>query len=159
MDESYGQLVIDRTEGDEWGFLNVDDRIRLNCFDLLCLDDVGYSLPDYEAHISAFDENEVRHLPNPIKEEGQWCSYVPSHFKVVNPEHWEEMKSCLILCVKCEPLEHLRVKYGFTPLMYDSHEFHITIGVSPNETSEDVESVVRLFNEHLTTAFSSIFSL
>lgn len=47
-----GKLIIDRTPDDEWGKLVVDDAIRQKCFDPLGLGMIGFSLPDYEFHIT-----------------------------------------------------------------------------------------------------------
>ena len=144
-----GQLIIDRTPDDEWGKLVVDDGIRQKCFDLLGLGMIGFTLPDYEAHISAFDEKEVRQLPEDFWFDGKKCDFTISHLRVVNPKSWDEVNSCVILCVKCKALEHLRKAMGFPPLMYGDHEFHITIGVREGEIDGCVDNVVRLFNDYL----------
>ena len=144
-----GQLVIDRENDSEWGYLAVSDEIRQKCFDLLGLGMIGFTLPDYEAHVSAFDENEVRQIPQDFWFEGKWCEFTLSHLRVVDPEGWEEVNACVILCVKCKPLEHLRKALGFPPLMYGDHEFHITIGISDKKIDGCIENVVRLFNEYL----------
>lgn len=154
-----GQLVIDREPGNEWGYLLVDENIRRKCFDLLCLGDIGFSIPDYEAHISVFDEEEVKLIPNPIPEEGKWCEFVLSDLKVVNPEDWDEVNACIILCVDSKPLEHLRERCGFESLMYGSHQFHITIGISENGINEKVEEIVDLFNQYLKNDLETILSL
>ena len=80
-----GKLIIDRTPDDEWGMLVVDDAIRQKCFDLLGLGMIGFSLPDYEAHISAFDAREVRQLPDDFWFEVKKCEFTISHLRVVNP--------------------------------------------------------------------------
>lgn len=144
----HGKLVIDREEGSEWGYLLVDESIRNKCFALLGIGELGYNLPDYEAHVSAFAEDEVRLLPNYLPVEGKYCEFSPMHLKVVNPENWDEVNACVILCVKCKALEHLRKGLGFEPLMYGKHEFHITIGISPNAISQTIARVVNLFNMH-----------
>lgn len=144
-----GQLTIDRTPDDEWGMLVVDDAIRQRCFDLLGLGMIGFSLPDYEAHISAFDAREVRQLPDGFWFEGKRCEFTISHLRVVNPNDWDEVNACVILCVRCKPLEHLRKALGFPPLMYGDHEFHITIGIREDDIDGCVDNVVRLFNDYL----------
>jgi len=153
-----GKLVIDREPESEWGYLLVDESIRNRCFALLGLGELGYNLPDYEAHVSAFTEDEVRLLPNPLQVEGKYCEFTPTHLKVVNPEGWDEVNACVILCVECKALKHLREKYGFEPLMYGKHEFHITIGISPNSISQTIERVVDLFNMHLNRNFGIVLS-
>lgn len=144
-----GQLIIDRTPDDEWGKLVVDDGIRRKCFDLLGLGMIGFSLPDYEAHISVFDERECRRIPEDFPFEGKWCEFTVSHLRVVNPESWDEVNACIILCVKCKALERLRKALGFPPLMYGDHDFHITIGVREGKIDGCVDNVVRLFNDYL----------
>ncbi len=144
----YGKLVINREDGSEWGYLLVDESIRNKCFALLGLDELGYNLPDYEAHVSAFTEDEVRLLPNPLQVEGKYCEFAPTHLKVVNPENWNEVNACVVLCVECKALEHLRRRLGFEPLMYGRHEFHITIGISENPINQIIDRVVNLFNMH-----------
>ena len=148
MNTMYGKLVIDREEGSEWGYLLVDEFIRNRCFALLGLGELGYNLPDYEAHISAFTEDEVRILPNPLQVEGKYCEFSPTHLKVVNPEDWDEVNACVILCVECKALERLRERFGFEPLMYGKHKFHITLGVSENPIGQTIKRVVSLFNMH-----------
>lgn len=148
-----GRLVIDRESGGEWGKLVVNDEIRQKCFDLLGLDMIGFDLPDYEAHISAFDRSEVRRIPKDFWFEGRSCDFRLSHLRVVDPEHWDEVRSCVILCVRCKPLERLRKALGFPPLMYGDHEFHITIGVKDGKIDGCIENVVRLFNEYLRDDF------
>ena len=154
----YGKLVIDREEGSEWGYLLVDESIRNNCFALLGLGKLGYNLPDYEAHVSAFTEDEVRLLPNPLQVEGKYCEFAPMRLRVVNPEDWDEVNACVILCVRCKALEHLREQLGFEPLMYGNHEFHITIGISPNPISNIILNVVNLFNKNLSNNLAVVLS-
>jgi len=152
----HGKLVIDREEGSEWGYLLVDESIRNKCFALLGLGELGYNLPDYEAHVSAFTEDEVRLLPNPLQVEGKYCEFAPMHLKVVNPEDWDEVNACVILCVECKALEHLRKWLGFEPLMYGKHEFHITIGISEDPINPTIVRVVNLFNMHLNKNLSVV---
>lgn len=90
----HGKLVIDREEESEWGYLLVDESIRNRCFALLGLGELGYNLPNYEAHVSAFTEDEVRLLPNPLQVEGKYCEFAPTRLKVVNPEH---LDNCYIV--------------------------------------------------------------
>ena len=52
----YGRLYIDRSIGDEWGYLFVDGDIRERYFEALRLRDMGYEMPEYEAHISVFTD-------------------------------------------------------------------------------------------------------
>ena len=151
-----GKLRIDRTPDHEWGMLLVDEKIRQKCFDLLGLGMMGFSLPDYEAHISAFDRKEALQIPEGFWFEGRLCEYTVSHLRVVNPNDWGEVNACIILCVKCKALEHLRKALGFPPLMYGDHEFHITIGVREDEIDGCVDNVVRLFNDYLKDDFDVI---
>ena len=144
-----GRLVIDREPDSEWGCLLVDDRIRSRCFEMLGLEKLGFTLPDYEPHVSAFCKEEVQGLDNPLPQEGMECKFTLKHLKVVNPEDWDEVNSCVILCVECEPLERLRERLGLTPLMYGKHEFHVTIGVAEKGIDPSTENLVRLFNEYL----------
>ena len=144
-----GRLVIDREQGSEWGYLLVDGRIRSKCFEMLGLKNLGFVLPDYEPHISAFCREEVQGLEDHLPQEGMECEFTLKHLKVVNPEDWDEVNSCVILCVECGPLERLRKHLGLTPLMYGKHEFHITIGVAEKEIDPSVENLVRMFNEYL----------
>ena len=154
-----GKLVIDREPESEWGYLLVDEDVRNKCFALLGLADIGYySLPDYEAHISAFTNNEVVALPSRLLQERKWCEFEPMHLKVVNPDDWDEVNACVILCVKCKALEHLREQLGFEPLMYGDHEFHITIGISPNPISNIILNVVDLFNKNLSNNLAVVLS-
>lgn len=154
-----GQLTIDRTEGDEWGKLVVDDAIRTKCFELLGLDMLGFSIPDYEAHMSAFDEKETRQLPNDFWFEGRWCEFKPTHLRVVNPEGWDEVNACVILCVECKPIERLRKALGFPAKMYGDHEFHVTIGISENKIDGCIENIIRLFNEYLKDDYDKILEV
>lgn len=151
-----GKLKIDRTPDHEWGMLLVDENIRKKCFDLLGLGMIGFSFPDYEAHISAFDKKEVKKLPEDFWFDGKLCEFTISHLRVVNPNDWGEVNACIILCVKCKPLEHLRKSLGFPSLMYGDHEFHITIGVREGEIDGCVDNVVRLFNDYLKDDFDVI---
>ena len=151
-----GKLIIDREPDSEWGMLVVDDAIRQKCFDLLGLGFIGFSLPDYEAHISAFDKNETQQIPEDFWFEGKKCEFTISHLRVVNPNDWGEVNACIILCVKCKALEHLRKALGFPSLMYGDHEFHITIGVREDEIDGCVDNVVRLFNDYLKDDFDII---
>lgn len=153
-----GKLVLDRTPDDEWGYLKVDDGIRQKCFDLLGLGMIGFTLPDYEAHVSAFDAKEVRQIPEGFWYEGKTCDFTLSHLRVVNPENWNEVKACVILCVKCKALEKLRKALGFPPLMYGGHEFHITIGIREQEIDGGVDNVVRLFNDYLKDDFDLVLN-
>ncbi len=154
----YGKLVIDREEGSEWGYLLVDESIRNKCFALIGLGELGYNLPDYEAHISAFTEDEVRLLPNSLQVEGKYCEFAPTRLKVVNPEHWDEVNACVVLCVECKALEHLRKWFGFEPLMYGKHEFHITIGISTNAIGDTILNVVDLFNKNLSNNLAIVLN-
>lgn len=154
----YGKLVIDREKGSEWGYLLVDESIRNKCFALFGLSELGYNLPDYEAHVSAFTEDEVRLLPNPLQVEGKYCEFAPTRLKVVNPENWDEVNACVILCVECKALEHLREQLGFESLMYGKHEFHITIGISKNPISQTIARVVSLFNMHFDSNLGVLLS-
>lgn len=151
-----GKLVIDRTEGSEWGYLLVDGRILEQCFELLGLGMMGFTAPDHDAHISAFDEKEARQIPEDFWFEGRLCEFTISHLRVVSPNDWKGVKACVILCVQCKALEHLRKALGFPPLMYGDHEFHITIGVSDRKIDGCVENVVRLFNMYLKDDFDVV---
>ncbi len=154
-----GQLTIDREPNHEWGKLIVDDRIRRRCFELLGLDMMGFKYPDYEAHVSAFDRKEAQRIPEDFWYEGKWCKFTPTHLRVVNPESWGEVNACIILCVWCEALEHLREDLGFPALMYGEHEFHITIGVSDKKIDGCVDNIVRLFNQYLRDDLDKILTV
>lgn len=52
----YGKLYIDRSIGDEWGYLFVDGDIRDRYFKEMGLEGMGYEIPEYEAHISVFTD-------------------------------------------------------------------------------------------------------
>jgi len=91
----------------------------------------GMQKPDDHAHISVMNKEEIDQLDMPLEEDDQEFAFSLGGIESCEPEGWEEMEK--VWFVKCDSpqLQEVRKKYGFTPLMNEDHEFHITIAVKP----------------------------
>ena len=122
-----GKLSIDRGES-PWGKLVVPETIRRVIYKAIDGEKLGV-MPDYEAHISVFDDEEVGKLPKLLLEEGSLIPFTLEKIETCKPAGWDEVKTLWMATVKAPELELLREKYGFKPLMHDDHQFHITIAI------------------------------
>lgn len=127
-----GVLKIDRRPGKLWGMLELDDALRTSIFNAMDLEDV-WSDPDNDAHISVFSDDEVRQLPRPLPEEGEVYTFTAKGISSVEPEDWRGVDEVVMVIVDAPELSQLRAKYGFPPLMYGHHQFHITLAVKKED--------------------------
>ena len=94
--------------------------------------------PDYDAHISVMDKEEIDQLNLPLPEHNQEFEFELSGIQSCDPDGWDEMERVWFIECKSPQLEKLRTQYGFTPLMNGNHEFHITIAVKPAKGEKDM---------------------
>ena len=123
-----GKLIIDKGES-PWGKLVIGDEIRNSIFKSMP-NDGNYELPDYEAHVSVFDEEEVKEyfMDKTLLEEGKEFTFYMCNLAYCNPESWDEVEKLYMVQVYSPELEALRKKYNLTSKMHNNeHEFHITI--------------------------------
>src|SRR5690606_10630437 len=89
-----------------------------------------WNTPPYAAHISAFTKEESVKIPHNFEYTGKEFTFKLSDtLRVINPEGWDEVYECAIEPVECYELQKLRMSLGFTPLMFNNHEFHLTLGI------------------------------
>lgn len=125
-----GWLDLSQEQG-SYGVLRIDTDIRKPIFDSLNIK--GIEIPEEDVHISVFNTEEMAELDviydDAISLPEHNKNFIFTLDKIVSlePFGWDEMERVWILQVKCKELENLRVKYGFSRLMNDTHEFHITI--------------------------------
>ena len=98
----------------------------------------GMEKPEYDAHISVMDKDEMDQLNLPISEHNKEFEFTLHGIESCNPEGWDEMEKVWFIQCKSPQLENLRTQYGFTPLMNGDHEFHITVAVKPTKEEKDM---------------------
>jgi hypothetical protein len=115
---------------DGFVYVKVDDRYIKELYPMLDLE--GYVMPPYfrrpdspGAHISVFyvfESEQIGHLA----ELGRTYEFKVEGLAFVPYKH----PKFAVLHVSSPELEHLRQKYGFSPLL-QNHDFHITIAEKP----------------------------
>ena len=86
----------------------------------------GMEKSSYPAHISVMTDEELNQVGK-IKEVGQTFQFVVDCIVSCDPEGWDEMSEVHFIKCRSQDLENLREKYGLSRLMYNSHDFHITV--------------------------------
>lgn len=137
-----GKVKIDRKKGDEWGYLAVNNAIRNSIIEALGFP-ADFKKPDYDAHISLFNTDEVQQLPKKIDEEGKILSFTIDDISVCDPEGWDEVDELYMAKCSSSDLEELRAKYGFSPKMNENkHEFHITLVIKEKKVAKIVNNII-----------------
>lgn len=98
----------------------------------------GMEKPEYDAHISVMDKDEMAQLNLPLSEHNKEFEFTLHGIESCNPEGWDEMEKVWFIQCKSPQLEKLRTQYGFTPLMNGDHEFHITVAVKPTKKEKEM---------------------
>ena len=125
-----GKLDLSQTNG-SYGTLNVPDVFMKAVYE--AIKEPGMEPSPNGAHISVFDDEEMEALSLPLPENGSMVDFRLRSIESVEPEGWDEMERVWFVTVDSEELERLRKRYGFTPLMHESHPFHITVAVRKNK--------------------------
>ena len=141
-----GTITIDRKKDDEWGFVAVDDAIRDSIIDAMGFPD-EFTKPDYNAHISLFDKDEVKQLPKKIEEEGEKFKFTIDNIEMCNPDNWDEVDELYMVTCSSPCLEALRAKYGFSPKMNENkHEFHMTLAIKKSREAKIAKIIANEYN-------------
>lgn len=141
-----GWLDMSQEQG-SYGVLRIDIDIRKPIFDTLNIKNI--EIPEEDCHISVFNTEEMAELDIiyndaiSIPEHNKNFIFTLNKIVSLNPEGWDEMERVWILQVKCEELENLREKYGFSRLMYETHEFHITFACKRKSLYEQLLTVAK----------------
>ena len=127
---------------DPWVLLKVSEDFKRSVFNANRTDEMTYD--DNDAHISVFDEDEVKQVGAGIKELGMSFPFTLRNICQVVPEGWDAMEAAWFIVVDSPELEQLRASYDLTPKMKGDHEFHITFAVKPKNAVEKSLGVLGL---------------
>ena len=125
-----GRLVVSPSrDGDgHWCKLEIPQKIVDGLF--AALHEPGIEKSPGRAHISVMTSDEVAKVgADKITETGKFFPFRLSGIKHVRPSGWAEMERVYFVVVKSPELKKLRASYGLTPLVHDTHDFHVTIAV------------------------------
>lgn len=125
-----GKLKIQTKRNKEWGYILVERNVWFERRNSLLEKDHFWLNPGYDPHISIFTREEIQKIPKDFEfdiEEVDFC--LTGQTKIVNPQTWKDVYSCIFEIVECPWAEKIRKDLGFTPLMRENHEFHVTLGI------------------------------
>jgi hypothetical protein len=126
-----GELYLSQSG---WLLLSVPNALGQGYFK--ALHEPGVELPTgeegrYNAHISVATSEEVSKIgASNITERGKHFAYTLKGVRKVEPEGWNDVKTCWFVEVDSPALEKLRRSYGLSALPKDGkHKFHITFAI------------------------------
>jgi hypothetical protein len=130
-----GEIQIIRKKGKEWGYILFDRSIWSERKELFLKAEDFWEKPPYDPHISFFTKEEVAKIPKDYEFKENIEFILTGEIRMVNPQTWKDVYSCVFEIVECEEAEKIRKDLGFPKFLRDNHEFHITLGIkkSPNK--------------------------
>lgn len=129
-----GIVHLRRNKNKEWGYIYVDSKLfNQRRSDLLGDECLEWCLPDIQPHISIFTKEEVKLIPENFEIPNKLDFILTGNVKVIEPKEWQGIAECIFEIVICKDIIDIRKKLNFPAYMYDSHEFHITLGVKKNK--------------------------
>lgn len=130
-----GEIYLIRKKNKEWGYILFDRNIWCERKELFLREEDYWEKPPYQPHISLFTKEEVQKIPDDYEFSKSIEFILTGETKIVNPQTWKDVYSCIFEIVECEEAEKIRQELGFSKFLRENHEFHMTLGIkkSPNK--------------------------
>lgn len=125
-----GVLHVHRIKNKQWGYIYVNrDLFMQRRADALRDSILDWKMPDILPHISIFDKEEVKLIPNDFNLPDELEYTLTGKIKVIKPKDWLGVSECVFEIVLCKEIIEIRKKLGFSAYLFNDHEFHVTLGI------------------------------